>query len=677
VTRQEAENRVAELSAEIRRHEYAYYVRSNPTVSDYEFDQLMLELKRLEAEYPDLRHSDSPTQRVGGQVSSDFAKVPHNPPMLSLDNAFSADDLRDFDRRARSLVDGEPVAYVCELKIDGLSISLRYENGRFVQGATRGDGETGEDVTENLKTISSIPLRLEAVDGHLPERLTVRGEIFMAKAALEELNRQLEAQGKPLLQNPRNAAAGGLRQKDPRKTRARRLDSFIYTLVDAEGFTTETHWESLDLMQAFRFKVNEYRHMAGSIEDVIAWTESWREKRYDLPYEIDGLVIKVDNLAQRERMGFTAKFPRWATAYKFPAEEKETVVEGISLEVGRTGAVTPSADLRAVRIAGTTVKRATLHNEDNIKAKDVRIGDTVIVRKAGEIIPEVVRVVVEKRPADSVPWEFPQHCPTCGEELTRAEGEAAYRCTNNLCPAQQYRAILHFASRDAMNIDGLGEALVQLFLDEELIHDAPDLYTLKEHRGELVEIERLGEKSVDNLLAAIEATRQNPVHRLVFALGIRHVGERAAKLLADDFGSMEAIENATADELQAIGGLGPKIAESVISYFRSPASHVLLAKLRAAGVNMAGERKTAPAEGPLTGKTVVITGSLSRPRPEFKARIEQLGGKASESVSKKTTFVLAGEAAGSKLDKARDLGVPILTEAEFLDQYGPFEGSPM
>jgi DNA ligase (NAD+) len=673
VTREEAQLRITDLSATIRQQEYAYYVRNNPTISDYEFDQLMQELKRLEGEFPDLRQPDSPTQRVGGTASADFAKVPHTPPMLSLDNAFGADELRDFDRRARGLADGQPVQYVCELKIDGLSISLRYEDGVFVQGATRGDGETGEDVTENLRTIGSIPLRAAPVDGRVPARMIVRGEIYMEKKVLEELNRELEAQGKPLLQNPRNAAAGGLRQKDPRKTRERRLDSFIYNLVEAEGFTAPTHWDSLELMQQFQFKVNEHRYLFDDIEQVVAWTEEWREKRYDLPYDIDGLVIKVNNLEQRERIGFTSKFPRWAIAYKFPAEEKETVVESVTLEVGRTGAVTPAAELTPVRIAGTTVKRATLHNEDNIRAKDIRIGDTVIVRKAGEIIPEVVRVVLDKRPADAVPYEFPKACPTCGEELVRAEGEAAYRCPNNLCPAQQFRAILHFASRDAMNIDGLGEALVQLFLDEGLIHDAADLYTLHEKRSVLVEIERMGEKSVDNLLVAIAGTRQNPIHRLVYALGIRHVGERAAKLLADHFGSMEAIENAAPAEVEAIPGIGPKIAESVADYFRSPRSHQLLAKLRAAGVNMVGEKKTAPTEGPLTGKTVVVTGTLTKwGRKEIEELIERLGGKSSGSVSKKTSFVLAGEAAGSKLDKARDLGVPILSEDDFLAQFGPF-----
>jgi len=671
VTRQEAEQRIAELSAEIRRHEYAYHVLDNPIISDYEFDKLTRELRRLEAEFPELIRPDSPTQRIGGQATSDFAKVPHNPPMLSLDNAFGANDLRDFDRRTRSLVDGEPVEYVCELKIDGLSISLRYENGSFAQGATRGDGETGEDVTENLRTIGSVPLRIEPVEGRLPARLIVRGEIYMEKRVLEDLNRQFEAQGKPLLQNPRNAAAGGLRQKDPRKTRERRLDSFFYNLVEAEGFTVAHHLDSLELMERFRFKVNPHRMLATSIDDVIAWTEEWREKRYDLPYEIDGLVVKVNDLGQRERMGFTAKFPRWAVAYKFPAEEKETVVEGVTLEVGRTGAVTPTAELRPVRIAGTTVKRATLHNEDNIRAKDLRIGDTVIVRKAGEIIPEIVRVVPEKRPEQSVPWEYPRVCPACGEELVREEGEAAIRCVNSLCPAQQYRAILHFASRDAMNIEGLGEALVQLFLDEDLIHDAADLYTLRTRRSDLIEIERMGEKSVDNLLAAIDATRQNPLHRLVYALGIRHVGERAAKLLADNFGTMEALEAARPEEIQSIAGIGPKIAESVAEYFSIPRSHDLLRKLREAGINMVGEKKVGPTEGPLTGKTVVVTGTLTRlGRKEIEELIERLGGKASGSVSKKTSFVLAGEAAGSKLDKARELGVPVLSEDEFFTQFG-------
>lgn len=667
--RQEAERRIAQLTAEIRHHEYLYYVKDEPAISDYDFDMLMRELKELEQAYPDLQRPDSPTQRVGGMAVSDFAKVPHQPPMYSLDNAFSEQELREFDRRVREGLGREAVSYVCELKIDGLSISLQYEGGVFVQGATRGDGETGEDVTENLRTIGSIPLRLPEGEP-VPDRLIVRGECYMEKRVLEELNRALEEAGKPLLQNPRNAAAGGLRQKDPRKTRARRLDTFIYQLVGAEELGIVDHWGSMAQLERWRFKVNEHRHLARSIDEVIGWVEGWKERRYELPYEIDGLVIKVNDLAQRERLGFTSKFPRWAIAYKFPAEEKETRVESISLEVGRTGVVTPSADLAPVRIAGTTVKRATLHNEDYIREKDIRLGDTVVVRKAGEIIPEVVRVVLEKRPADSVPWSFPTTCPACGAELVRAEGEAATRCLNSLCPAQQYRAILHFASRDAMNIEGLGEALVQSLLDDGLIADAADLYRLHERRQELLDLERMGEKSVENLLSAIDSTRSNPVHRLIFALGIRHVGERAARLLADHFGSVEAIEKATVEELTAIPGLGPKIAESVSAYFRSPRSQALLAKLRAAGVNMVGERKAGPVEGPLSGMTVVVTGTLTRwGRKEVQELIERLGGKASGSVSKKTSFVLAGEAAGSKLDKARELNIPVLTEEEFQTRF--------
>ncbi len=665
-----AERRIAELIDIIRYHEYLYYVKNEPEISDAAFDELMEELKQLEAAFPDLRRPDSPTQRVGGAPAPEFAKVPHQPPMYSLDNAFSEADLRDFDRRVREALGGEPVSYVCELKIDGLSISLRYEDGIFVQGATRGDGETGEDVTENLRTIGSIPLRLDGSQAPVPPRLIVRGEVYMTKQVLEELNAALAAAGKPLLQNPRNAAAGGLRQKDPRKTRERRLDAFLYQVVDADQLGIPDHWTALSRLEAWRFKVNPHRHLAHSIDEVLEWVAGWQERRHELPYEIDGLVIKVNDLSQQRRLGFTSKFPRWAIAYKFPAEERETTVLGISLEVGRTGVVTPSADLAPVRIAGTTVKRATLHNEDYIREKDIRIGDTVIVRKAGEIIPEVVRVVLEKRPPDAKPWTFPRECPACGAELVRLEGEAAVRCLNNLCPAQQYRAILHFASRDAMNIEGLGEALVQSLLDHGLIEDAADLYRLHEKREQLINLERMGEKSVDKLLAAIDATRQNPLHRLIFALGIRHVGERAARLLADHFGSIEAIEQASLEELMAIPGLGPKIAESVRSYFASPRARKLLAKLRDAGVNMVGEKKAGPAEGPLAGMTVVVTGTLTRwSRKEVEELIQQLGGKAAGSVSRKTSFVVAGEAAGSKLQKAQELGIPVLSEDEFYERY--------
>jgi DNA ligase (NAD+) len=661
--RLEAEARIAQLSELIRHHDYLYHVLDRPEISDHEYDRLLRELRQLEEAIPELRRPDSPTQRVGGRPVEGFAKVPHSPPMLSLDNAFGEEEMREFDRRVRSLAGDEAVAYVCELKIDGLSISLRYEDGLFVQGATRGDGEVGEDVTENLRTVRSVPLRLRPVRGQIPSLVIARGEIYLPKSTFEEFNRLLEADGKPPFQNPRNAAAGAVRQKDPRMTAGRRLDSFIYNLVGAAGFELADHWSSLELLAELGFKVNPHRIRANDIEQVIVWTEEWRTRRYDLDYEIDGLVIKVDSLAQRERMGFTSRFPRWAVAFKYPAEEVETLVEAITVEVGRTGAITPAAELRPVRVAGTTVKRATLHNEDNIRQKDVRVGDAVIIRKAGEIIPEVVRVIVEKRPPNAIPWEFPSQCPACGTALIRPEGEAAIRCPNPLCPAQQYRAILHFVSRPAMNIEGLGEALVGLLLEEGLIRDAADLYYLT--KEQVASLERMGDKSAENLVRAIDATRSNPLHRLVFALGIRHVGERAAKLLAEQFGSMEAIENATAEQLTAVHGLGDKIAESVLQYFANPRSHELLRKLREAGVNMEAEKRD-PAGGPLSGKTVVVTGTLARwGREEVEELIERLGGKASGSVSKKTTFVLAGEAAGSKLQKARDLGVLVLTEEEF------------
>lgn len=676
MSREEAARRIDELVQLIEYHNYRYHVLDDPEISDAEFDQLMRELQALEAAYPDLRRPDSPTQRVGGPPLPDFPKVRHDPPMLSLDNAFGTDELRDFDRRVRSLVADRigdaPLEYVCELKIDGFSISLRYENGIFVQGATRGDGYEGEDVTENLKTVGSIPLRLRPVDGRVPSVLEVRGEVYMPIKAFEALNERQQLEGKKLFANPRNAAAGSVRVKDPKVTASRKLDSFIYHLVRADGLPpVRTHWESLELLAALGFKVNPHRRLCRGIEEVIAWTAEWQEKRWELPYEIDGLVVKVNDLALREVMGFTSRAPRWAVAYKFPPEERETRVVAITVEVGRTGKVTPTAELEPVRLAGTVVRRATLHNEDYIRAKDVRIGDVVVVRKAGEIIPEVVRVVKEKRQGDLPVWTMPETCPVCGTPLVRPEGEADYRCPNIACPAQTFRQILHFASRDAMNIEGLGEALVQALLDEGLIRDAADLYTLR--KEQLVQLERMGPKSAENLLNAIERSKQNPLHRLIFALGIRNVGERAARVLAERFGSIDALARATEEELTAIEGIGPTIAQNVVAYFQSPRNQELLAKLRAAGVRMAEEPKPQEAEGPkpLAGMTVVVTGTLqSWSRKEIEELIERLGGRAAGSVSRKTSFVLVGESPGSKLEKARELGVPILTEQEFKERFG-------
>lgn len=673
----EAASQMQHLAAQIRTADYQYHVLDDPKISDAEYDQLMRELRALEAAYPHLRQPDSPTGRVGGRPADDFAKVPHDPPMLSLDNTFGADDLREFDRRVRELLGDEDVQYVCELKIDGFSISLRYEDGVFVQGATRGDGETGEDVTEQLRTVRSIPLRVQPVDDRVPPRLIVRGEVYMPTPSFEALNRLQEAAGKKLFANPRNAAAGSVRVKDPSVTAARKLDSFIYQLVEADGFSFARHEDTLTFMADLGFKVNPRRMVAVHIDEVIAWTAEWLTQRHDLPYEIDGLVIKVDDLQQRERLGFTSRSPRWAVAYKFPAELARTKVLDIITEVGRTGAITPSADLEPVRLAGTVVKRATLHNADQIQRLDVRVGDTVVVRKAGEIIPEIVSVVLEERPLDSRPWEFPTECPVCHTPLVRAEGEVAYRCTNVSCPAQAFRSVLHFASRDAMNIDGLGEALVAQFLDEGLISDAADLYTLT--KEQLLGLERMGDKSAENLLAAIAATRQNPVHRLIYGLGVRHVGERAARLLADRFGTIAALQAASLDDITAIEGLGPKIAESIREYLDSERASALLAKLAAAGVNMAGPAKAAqPAEGPLAGKSVVATGSLERwGRKEIEELIISLGGKPAGSVSKKTDLVVYGPGAGSKLDKARELiasgqapQLQLLTEAEFATLIG-------
>lgn len=677
LSREQAVQRMDELVRQLEYHNYRYHVLDDPEISDSEYDRLMRELQDLEARFPDLRRPDSPTQRVGGPPLADFAKVRHDPPMLSLDNAFGAEELLEFDRRARSLVAGQigdaPLEYVCELKIDGFSIALHYHDGLLVTGATRGDGSEGEDVTENLKTVGSIPLRLRPVEGQIPARVEVRGEVYMPIRSFEALNERQQLEGKKLFANPRNAAAGSVRVKDPRITASRKLDSFIYNLVQAEGLPpVRTHWESLNRLEALGFKVNPHRKRCQGIEEVIAWTEEWREKRWELPYEIDGLVIKVNDLELRRFMRFTSRAPRWAIAYKFPAEERETRVHAITVEVGRTGKVTPTAELEPVRLAGTVVRRATLHNEDYIRAKDVRIGDTVVVRKAGEIIPEVVRVVPEKRPAGTAEWQMPEACPVCGTPLVRPEGEADHRCPNIACPAQNFRQILHFASRDAMNIEGLGEALVQTLLDEGLIRDAADLYSLQ--REQVQGLERMGPKSADNLIRAIDRTRSNPLHRLIFALGIRNVGERAAKLLAERFGSIDALAAAGAEEITAIEGIGPTIAQNVVAYFQSPRHQELLAKLRAAGVRMADEprsRSEATGPRPLAGMTVVVTGTLqSWGRKEIEELIEQLGGRAAGSVSKKTSFVLAGEAAGSKLDKARALGVPVLTEAEFKERYG-------
>ena len=577
--KKDLEKRVAELNKLLHEYAYAYYVLDKPLVPDAVYDQLMLELMEIEKEHPELVYPDSPTQRVGGKPLEGFKKVTHRYPMLSLSNAFNEEELRDFDRKIRQAI-GDDYNYVCELKIDGLAIALRYENGIFVQGATRGDGSVGEDITVNLKTIKDIPLRLRE-----PVTIEVRGEAYMPKKSFAELNREREENGEDLFANPRNAAAGSLRQLDPKITASRNLATFIYGIGgNGEAFGIDNHAQMLDYLETLGFRVNKERAVCETIDDVLAFIEKWTEDRPNLPYEIDGIVIKVNRFAQQEELGNTVKSPRWAIAYKFPAEEASTKVLDIELTVGRTGVVTPTAILEPVKIAGSTVSRASLHNEDLIREKDIRIGDTVIVHKAGDIIPEVVRVIFEQRPEGTVPFNMPEHCPACGSRLVRIDDEVAIRCVNPSCPAQIAEGIKHFVSRNAMNIDGLGEKITELLLKENYIRDVADLYYLKAE--ELAKLERMGELSASNLINAIERSKENSLERLLFGLGIRHVGEKAAKLIAEEFETMDRVMEATEEELMSIYEIGEKIAKSVVSYFKKEEAKDLIYRLKEAGVNM-------------------------------------------------------------------------------------------
>ncbi|NLM45407.1 MAG: NAD-dependent DNA ligase LigA [Firmicutes bacterium] len=659
--RDKAQELIEDLKQQINEHNYRYYVLDDPAISDAEFDVLLNRLQELERQFPELVTPDSPTQRVGGQVQAGFAPVAHRVPMLSLDNALGLGDLRDFVRRAQNLVPGADLEFVVELKVDGLAVSLQYENGLLVRGATRGDGETGEDITHNLRTVKSIPLRLRR-----PVTIEVRGEVYMPRSSFLRLNEERERQGLPLFANPRNAAAGSLRQLDPKVAAARQLDMVTYALGYSPELIFRTHYEALQTFRELGLRVSPYIKVLRDLEEVVAYCESWREKRYELPFDIDGMVIKVNDLALQERLGNTAKSPRWAIAYKFPAEQAETRVLGITVQVGRTGTLTPIAELEPVRLAGTVIKRASLHNEDILRAKDVRIGDYVIVRKAGEIIPEVVEVVKNKRTGREEPFALPSACPACGAPVSRLPGEVALRCFNPACPAQVLERIVHFASRGAMDIEGLGGASADQLLAAGLIHDVADIYDLPKKRQELLKLERWADKSVDNLLAAIDASKKRPLWRLLYALGIRYVGERTAKLLAAHFGSLDAVMAASREELEAVPEIGPKIAESIREFAALPQSKKLVKRLRAAGLNFT-EAEQAAASQPLAGKTFVLTGTLpTYSREEATALIEKAGGKVTSSVSKKTDFVVAGEKAGSKLDKARQLGVPVLSEADLL-----------
>lgn len=660
-----AKERILELRELLEKYNYEYHVLDKPSVPDAEYDQLMKELIELENNHPELHDEHSPTSRVGGAILDFFEKVEHTVPMLSLGNAFNDQDLRDFDRRVRDGV-GDNVSYIAELKIDGLAVSLLYEDGRFIRGATRGDGTIGEDITNNLKTIRSIPFKLKD-----PVMLEVRGEAFMPKKSFQKLNAHREEEGQELFANPRNAAAGSLRQLDPKIAASRNLDIFLYGVGKLEGRSVDSHDESLTYLSHLGFKTNPEWKKCGNIDEVIEYVNGWQEKRPDLPYEIDGIVIKVNSLYQQEELGFTAKNPRWAIAYKFPAEEVVTKLEGIELNVGRTGVVTPTALLQPVLVAGTTVKRASLHNEDLIREKDIKIGDYVVVKKAGDIIPEVVNVITERRTGDETDFSMPTDCPECESKLERLDGEVALRCLNPQCPAQIREGFIHFVSRNAMNIDGLGEKVVAQLFKEKLIENVADLYKLE--RDKLLELERMGEKSADNLLAAIEKSKENSLERLLFGLGIRHVGAKAAKTIAQRFETMETLMAATKEELLEVEEIGEKMADSIQLYFSKPEVKELMEELQSLGVNMTykGPKlvKVEDLDTPFAGKTVVLTGKLSiLTRNEAKEKLERLGAKVTGSVSKNTDMLIAGEDAGSKLDKAKKLGIDVWDEQQLVDE---------
>jgi DNA ligase (NAD+) len=655
--------RAEELRLLIDHHNTRYYELDEPEISDAEYDELVGELRRIEADYPELITPDSPTQRPGGAVSATFSPVTHLVPMLSLDNAFDLSDLLAWGKRLERLVP-EEVAFVGEPKLDGLAVSLTYEGGRLVRAATRGDGVTGEDVTANVRTIGSVPRRLSLADP--PSVMEVRGEVFMTLAAFEELNRRQGEAGKRLFANPRNAAAGSLRQLDSSITASRNLAMFCYGVGACEGGPDlATHWDTLAWLGQADVPVNDRVERFTDLEGVHTFAQSMLEHRHDLGYEVDGAVVKVDDLEQRRRLGATSKAPRWAIAYKFPPEEKTTRLEHIFVSIGRTGRATPFAQLEPVFVGGSTVARATLHNEDELARKDIREGDTVIVRKAGDVIPEVVAPVLPKRPAGSVPWRFPEQCPVCGGPLVRLEGEADRYCVDLECPAQRVQRIFHFASRGAMDIEGLGEKLAAQLVQLGLVVDVADIYSLS--RETIVGLERFADKSADNLIAAIEASKSRPLSKLLVALGIRHVGPTAAVALAAELGHLDRIAGAGVEELTAVEGVGPVIAESLQQFFAADRNQVVVDKLRTAGVNLEGPKRPAAEKAPLAGVTVVLTGGLSGfTRDEAQAAVEERGGTVTSSVSKKTDYVVAGESPGSKLDKAKELGVPVLDEEAFV-----------
>ncbi len=648
---------IDQLRRELERAGYEYYVLDKPTMSDYDYDHKLRRLEELEQAHPETVTPDSPTQRVGGQALSSFEPVRHRVPLESLQDVFDFDEVRAFDQRVQSAVAG--ALYVVEPKVDGLSVALEYENGLFVRGATRGDGQVGEDVTANLRTVRSIPLR---VDG-APEHLIVRGEVFMPKKVFHALNDERERRGEALFANPRNAAAGSLRQQDPKIAAQRKLDILVFNVQWSDGAAFQTHEETLDYLAQKGFKVIPHQ-LCTTMDQVTGAITQIGEERDRFSFDIDGAVVKVNDLSQRAVLGSTAKFPRWAAAYKYPPEVKSSRLTDIVVQVGRTGVLTPKAVLEPVRLAGTTVTSATLHNQDFISDKDIRIGDTVLVRKAGEIIPEVLSVVLDKRPADSRPYFLPKTCPVCGAPVERDEDGAHMRCTGAECPAQLLRNLTHFASRDAMDIDGLGVAVVENLVNAGLVKTPGDLYFLKEE--DVAGLDRMGKKSAQNLMAAIRRSKDQDLARLIYAFGIRQVGQKAGKILAARFQTMETLEHATLEELTAVNDVGEITARSILTWLESPQSRHLIARLREAGVNMTAAEQGSDQR--FAGMTFVLTGGLEQfTRDQAAAMIEDRGGKSAGSVSKKTTYVVAGEGAGSKLKKALDLGIPVLTEQEFLD----------
>lgn len=651
-------NRYEELKKQIEYHSDRYYNQDDPEISDFEYDMLMLELKNIEKEHPEFVTKDSPTQHVGGKTDSHFAEVTHKVPLQSLQDVFSTADVIAFEERINKTV-ASP-SYVVETKIDGLSVSLEYEKGIFVRGATRGDGLVGEDVTINLKTIKNIPQKLtKDID------IIVRGEVFMPKKDFEKLNEEREVLGEKLFANPRNAAAGSLRQLDPKITAERNLDIYIFNVQKSEEVKFSSHYESLNYMKKLGFNVNPYVKKCNNIKEVLMAIDEIGNKRGELTFDIDGAVVKVDSLAQREEIGVTTKTPKWAVAYKYPPEKKETVVKDIVVQVGRTGAITPMAILEPVRVAGSVISKTTLHNEDFIKEKDIRIGDKVLIQKAGDVIPEVVEVLKDKRNGTEKEFEMPKTCPVCGAEAVREEGEAVTRCTGIECPAMLFRSLIHFVSRDAMDIDGMGPAIIEQLLDKKMVENIADIYSLKYE--DIVSLERMGDKSAKNLLNAIEKSKENSLEKLLNSFGIRHIGLKSAKILAKKYNNIEEIMNASYEELCSINEIGEIMAESIVKFFESTQTKDLINRLKQSGINMESKIEKSQDER-FTGKVFVLTGTLpTLSRNEASEIIEKFGGKTSSSVSKKTDYVLAGEEAGSKLTKAEELGIKIITENEFLE----------